>query len=139
MTLLSRVSQARKAVLWTAGLLASCSELPNLATGVCGNHVLEPGEECDQGDPSCGAPVSEHACRNVCPSGVTCPAGSFCGTDALCRTPAAAQTYHLTAPVGDPAAQFQVVSFGGEVFLAERAPQRLTLYQNQNGQFVPIG
>jgi hypothetical protein len=125
--------------LVAAGLLASCSNLPNLEAGVCGNHVLESGEECDTAERSCGVAGSANACRNVCPTGVECPSGSFCGTDGVCRTPVAAQTYHLTAPVGDPAALYQVLTFGGQVYLAERAPQKLTLYLNQGGKFVPIG
>ena len=45
----------------------------------------------------------------------------------------------MTGPVGEPASQFQLIRFGGQVYLAERSPQRLTLYQNHGGNFVSIG
>lgn len=66
--------------------LAACEPLPHLQSNQCGNHIIEPGEDCDGagiGPSSCSA-----TCRLECASGVdACPAGWGCGGDGLCRQP----------------------------------------------------
>ena len=47
------------------------------SSGVCGNLVVEVGEDCD-GSVGCGAPSGAVACRFSCAS-VACAAGYFCG------------------------------------------------------------
>jgi hypothetical protein len=130
----------RIGLIFVAGLAASCTNLPdNLQPGMCGNHVVESGEACDSADATCGAPDSMHPCQNICPDGrnASCPAGSFCGSNGVCNKPTS--TYHMTGAVGDPANQFQLLSFGGSQFLAERTPQKLIFYKNQGGQFALVG
>lgn len=66
-----------------------CSKLPDIPRGVCGNQVLEGGEQCD-GSPApfaCGAPRTPAACRFICQNDVACPAGMSCGQDEICRIP----------------------------------------------------
>jgi hypothetical protein len=73
--------------------IASCEEFGELPAGVCGNGVIDYGneEECDGHAPS-GAKCSaseETACRYVCKQDevtYACPPKYACGTDAICRT-----------------------------------------------------
>ncbi|MDI1450758.1 VCBS repeat-containing protein [Polyangium sp. 6x1] len=78
--------------------VSSCQSLENVDENVCGNRVLEQGEDCDGNlvlsadavatEPKnlCGA-----TCRYICnladdPT-VVCPAGFGCGLDGTCRKP----------------------------------------------------
>lgn len=68
--------------------LGGCVALPEVPAGTCGNHVIEPGEDCDGfPDPSHAASLSCEQCRYVCePSSViSCPSGWGCGIDGRCR------------------------------------------------------
>ncbi len=60
-------------------------ELEELGRDVCGNQIIEAGEDCD------GAAVESlacnAACRVECGADSKCPAGWGCGTDGLCRQP----------------------------------------------------
>lgn len=70
-------------------LALGCSKLPEIPRGLCGNQVLESGEQCD-GSPApfaCGAPRTPAACRFICQGGVACPSGMSCGRDEICRVP----------------------------------------------------
>ena len=76
--------------------LCGCTDLPKLAANVCGNAVIEAGEDCDTFPPGdgmrCLPPGDAHACRLTCaPSGSEpaprCPDGWRCGLDLLCRRP----------------------------------------------------
>lgn len=76
---------------------SACAELPQVASGTCGNRVVEKGEECDwfgrdgfdcrRADPSAGG------CRLECKADGTCPTGYGCGTDMICRRPSGAFDY----------------------------------------------
>jgi hypothetical protein len=60
---------------------AACADLPPLQARVCGNGVVEAGEDCD-GGASCGS------CRLRCDADGDCPEGRTCEIDAgLCAPP----------------------------------------------------
>ncbi len=81
-----------------------CTSLPSVDTEVCGNKVLEPGEDCDGFAPegsSCGDPVSENRCFFTCDAtaGTTgCPEGYGCGEDGRCRQASGEFTLHTSFP-----------------------------------------
>jgi len=69
----------------------SCGELQLLESGVCGNFVIDPGEDCD-GHPlekgtACVAANQPNACRLICDSLMECPPRWGCGSDKICRKP----------------------------------------------------
>ncbi len=63
--------------------LGGCRELPELTADVCGNGVVEIGEDCD-GSAACSPADAVAPCRLTC-SDTACPAGWGCGSDAVCR------------------------------------------------------
>ncbi len=79
---------------------ASCANIESIASDVCGNAVVDPGEDCDlgsrfAGQTGCRAPGSEGECRFDCAaaedgSPTACPTGFGCGADAICRAPSGA-------------------------------------------------
>jgi hypothetical protein len=82
----------RLAPLVLLALLTDCASLPPIDAGVCGNGVIDPGEDCDTFPTAPGttcrpptAPVG--ACRLDCSMGGVkeCPTGWGCGVDAICR------------------------------------------------------
>jgi len=80
------------AALVAAVGIGACSELPEIASSVCGNSVVEPGEDCDSyalDGQSCGLPsdTKERACHYECtPDGIlACPESSACGVDGICH------------------------------------------------------
>lgn len=78
------------------GLLlgVACYEFPDPDLGVCGNRIIEPGEDCDDPDDrDCGTALSKPfaACRLICnpaASSSDCPPDRECGQDGICRAPA---------------------------------------------------
>jgi hypothetical protein len=83
---------------------AACADLRPIASGVCGNEVIDGDEDCDGHTPDggrCAAPGSPHACRYVCGSVSNCPAGYGCGKDGVCRR-APEPANEQTVPLGDP-------------------------------------
>ena len=82
-----------RAVALIASALASCSDLPSVRQGTCGNGALDPGEDCDFFDgigvpanQACGSPGSrETACHWLCGDNATCPPAWGCGHDGVCR------------------------------------------------------
>jgi hypothetical protein len=91
---MTRATLLAAAVVLFGAPLAACSNLPEIAADLCGNGVVEAGEECD-GDAgaaggTCGAVADgDNACHFVCAGGASCPAGYACGDDARCRAPSA--------------------------------------------------
>src|SRR5271165_4763418 len=84
----------RLAPLLLLASLLRCTDFPQLQSGVCGNAVVETGEDCDTYPISpgtyCRPPGSAAgACRLDCTtgSGHSCPSGWGCGTDGICRQP----------------------------------------------------
>ncbi len=74
--------------------LVACTQAETIPDNVCGNGVVEPGEDCDApGDPACTATcriVCSVATRTICtgdPDGTCCPGDSSCGVDGVCHTP----------------------------------------------------
>ena len=74
--------------------LVACTQAETITDNVCGNGVVEPGEDCDApGDPSCTSTcriVCSVATRTTCtgaPDGTCCPGDSSCGVDGVCHTP----------------------------------------------------
>ncbi|HEX8789995.1 MAG TPA: VCBS repeat-containing protein [Polyangiaceae bacterium] len=74
--------------------LVRCTDFPAQQSGVCGNAVVETGEDCDTypdgTGTSCRPPGSPTgACRLDCTagSGHVCPSGWGCGADGICRQP----------------------------------------------------
>jgi hypothetical protein len=68
----------------------SCADLPSIERGICGNGVLDVGEDCDGPSDTgvCGASGAVGECRFVCDPAAAvsgCPAGFGCGTDTICR------------------------------------------------------
>jgi hypothetical protein len=118
-------------------LLLGCHTLPSVPRGVCGNHLVDPGEDCDAADePSCMASV----CRFRCGDTVRCPSGSFCGTDSICRKPTG--TYTLGPELGLGAAHGSFTDFDGDGApdLIVRGPRYLKLYRNNGAaSFSEVG
>ncbi len=91
----------------------ACADLSPIATGVCGNFVVDADEDCDghaESGGACAAPGSAHACRYVCATKADCPVGHGygCGRDGVCRRapePAAEELAPLGAPVAFPLLQ----------------------------------
>ncbi|MFW5740142.1 MAG: FG-GAP repeat domain-containing protein [Myxococcota bacterium] len=85
--------------------MSACRDLPTLRQGVCGNGVVDPGEDCDAFAPEgkrCGRPQTPVACRFECvrspaQGDPVCPAGWQCGNDSICRAATGA-----FAPMGIP-------------------------------------
>ncbi len=76
-------------LLIAAGLaLSACEDLPKLEGDICGNGVIEKGEDCD------GVGLGENACNALCRLECTadraCPTSFGCGSDGLCRQPTGA-------------------------------------------------
>jgi hypothetical protein len=74
--------------------IAACKPLPSLDEGVCGNHVIEPGEDCDgfaDEREICFPPEAANACHYGCTvdavgEPVECPEGYGC-YQGICRKP----------------------------------------------------
>src|SRR5580698_140797 len=90
---------ARFAVISLGLGAVACETFPDVPVGVCGNHIIDPQEDCDGSLPAgvtggaalrCGLPGTDTACRYDCTMDATsCPAGFVCsGTDGICRSPA---------------------------------------------------
>ena len=59
-------------------LVGGCTDFPAIDRNVCGNGIVEPGEDCDAEDATCVA------CAITCGT-TACPDGSACGVDQLCH------------------------------------------------------
>lgn len=69
-------------ILLIAALLAGCTDFATIDRGVCGNGLLEPGEDCDSGDARCVR------CAVTCSARSDCPTIDYtCGVDGLCHAP----------------------------------------------------
>jgi hypothetical protein len=66
--------------------------------GVCGDGVVDPDEECDEGEPT-GADCCDASCRRVADGGA-CDDGSACTTGDACRTGACVGARIACEPCG---------------------------------------
>lgn len=83
-------------------VLAACTTFDPIERGVCGNGLIEPGEDCDSPDPSCVA------CSVACTAAADCPNAAYtCGVDGLCHAPSGMFS-QPTAPILDLIDQLQV-------------------------------
>jgi hypothetical protein len=94
--------------LWLVPL-AGCANLPELDRGLCGNAIVEPGEDCDgfESNPlaRCLPPSEEGACHFDCSTGSngarwTCPGGWACDADDMCRRPTGGFEQAVRYPIG---------------------------------------
>lgn len=103
------------AVAAVVALTVHCANLSPLTPDVCGNGVVDPGEDCDNTSQSCGQPGTAYACRFDCAGTSVCPSGYSCGVDSICRAPSGA-----FAPLGSPmetgGAQIALADFNGDGF-----------------------
>lgn len=79
-------------------LIAACDDGPaEVPAGVCGNLVVEPGEQCD-GEAQCGA-VGATACRFTCVQDTqACPGALACSVDGVCVASAERFVPYASAP-----------------------------------------
>jgi hypothetical protein len=62
--------------------LAACTTFDPVTRGVCGNGIVEDGEDCDSTDATCVA------CAVVCATAADCPNTAYtCGIDERCHAP----------------------------------------------------
>ncbi|MGE0551037.1 MAG: FG-GAP repeat domain-containing protein [Kofleriaceae bacterium] len=81
-------------------LIAACTSFESIDRGLCGNGLLEAGEDCDSNDPSCVR------CAVSCTTNADCPTEDYtCGVDGVCAAPSGA----LAPPVS--AGPFQASEF----------------------------
>ena len=81
-----------RALLLTV-LLVGCTDFTDVARNVCGNGLLEPGEDCDNDAANCVR------CAVTCDLPSDCPSGAYaCGVDGFCHAPGG-QLADPTAPV----------------------------------------
>jgi hypothetical protein len=68
-----------------AAALSACTDFDDLPRGLCGNGLVEPGEDCDAEDPRCVR------CSITCTAAADCPSADYaCGVDGLCHAPGGA-------------------------------------------------
>jgi hypothetical protein len=62
--------------------VGACTDFPDVSRDVCGNGLLEAGEDCDSDDASCVR------CAVTCSAAVDCPTADYtCGVDGFCHAP----------------------------------------------------
>src|SRR5690349_6808671 len=92
---------------------AACTPLPTIATGECGNAVLDDDEDCDSFvDEALGGPLECRACRYVCSGDAVCPGGWACGVDEVYRPPAG--KFLARAPLRLPVGRVETADLDGD-------------------------
>jgi hypothetical protein len=100
-------------------LVSHCTNLSPLTAGVCGNGVVDPGEDCDgfaDAGQLCGkADQGPLACRFDCAMNAACPVGYDCGVDEVCRQATGAFA-SLGSPLAVGAVSVTLADFNGDGF-----------------------
>lgn len=82
--------------------VTGCTDFDDVQRDVCGNGLLEPGEDCDSSDPSCVR------CAVSCAVAEDCPSEAYaCGVDGFCHAPAG-ELARPTPPVTFQSADLRV-------------------------------
>ena len=139
MTRLSLVA----AVVAVAAPAFACSNLPDIAANVCGNGVVDPGEDCD-GDASaaggtCGT-MGANACHFVCANSAACPSGYVCSPDQRCRAPSAtfAKTSSAFPFAGDDVAAGDVDGDGTDDLVGVSSDTLMARFGSADGELGAV-
>jgi hypothetical protein len=107
-------------------LICSCAPLDPLDPNVCGNGVVEPGEDCDRfvdhklgQDLSCAVKGDVHQCHYICVNGFgspRCPTGWSCGRDNLCRFASGNFAEPAISPLAIPNDGFALGDVDGDAY-----------------------
>src|SRR6188508_55641 len=63
-------------------VLTGCTDFDDLTRNICGNGLVEVGEDCDSSDPTCVR------CAVSCSVDEDCPSAAYaCGVDGFCHAP----------------------------------------------------
>ncbi len=83
-------------------LLGACTDFTDITRSVCGNGLLEPGEDCDSEVASCVR------CAVTCDAKDDCPSATYaCGNDGFCHAPGG-ELAEPSAPVQFQAEDFRI-------------------------------
>ncbi|HTM20308.1 MAG TPA: VCBS repeat-containing protein, partial [Kofleriaceae bacterium] len=94
-------------------VLVACSDPARIPEDVCGNAVLEAGEDCDSfPDPALGDGLQCAECRYVCSASVSCPDGWGCDGDGLCQR--AGGTFEFATSIAQQAYDLHVDDVDGD-------------------------
>ena len=120
-------------------VLTSCADLSEIQKGVCGNGVIDPHEDCDSSDASCGKPGTPAACRFTCATSGTCAEGYTCGGfDHVCRRPAG-ELSPASSPTSTPSRVADIADFDGDGYgdvLAVTANETVVHYHGERAQHL---
>ncbi|HEY5935926.1 MAG TPA: VCBS repeat-containing protein, partial [Kofleriaceae bacterium] len=112
--------------------LAACSNLDTLDRRVCGNGVVEPGEDCDSRAGHC------EACGIRCSTTEDCAElggpGFVCGADEFCHAPAG--TFRIGGEAELPVTSYRITDIDGDKIgdvLAQSQTAITVLYGNADG------
>lgn len=70
-----------KHIAWLVVALVGCTDFASIDRGVCGNGLLEEGEDCDSSAATC------ISCAITCSETSPCPEAYSCGVDGVCHAP----------------------------------------------------
>lgn len=121
-----------RAVMAVMLVASACSNLDSLDRSVCGNGIVEPGEDCDSRAEHC------EACGIRCETTEQCAErggpGFVCGADELCHAPAG--TFRLGGEVEMPVTSYRVTDIDGDRIgdvLTQSQTAITVLYGNADG------
>jgi hypothetical protein len=112
-------------------LVAACSDLDSIETGVCGNGAIDATEDCDSTDTT-----QCMQCQLVCQGDEhTCPAGYACGADNFCRAPSG--VFYEAGAVTFPVSEYAVsdINWDGAGDVLGLTPTSISVLQ---GDTTPI-